>query len=142
MYHYLSSLARTFIASRFPLTLLFSFSQTRLSNTNSVSCQYNLPTMGEYSPPGLEKSPYSTSHDAAQPKPFPGEVATLPPSDTHRGLNSRHIQFLALGGCIGTGLFVGSGQTLSTVGPGEHLCARDGFDVNLTCGSSLTHGIY
>ncbi|KAL1964773.1 hypothetical protein VTN77DRAFT_6640 [Rasamsonia byssochlamydoides] len=36
---------------------------------------------------------------------------------THRGLSSRHIQFLALGGCIGTGLFVGSGATLSTVGP-------------------------
>jgi amino acid transporter len=33
-------------------------------------------------------------------------------------LSSRHIQFLALGGCIGTGLFVGSGQALATVGPG------------------------
>jgi amino acid transporter len=39
--------------------------------------------------------------------------------ETHRGLKSRHIQFLALGtyGCIGTGLFVGSGQVLSLVGP-------------------------
>ncbi|KAJ5669738.1 hypothetical protein N7462_010808 [Penicillium macrosclerotiorum] len=46
-----------------------------------------------------------------------GEVDNLPNSETHRGLSSRHIQFLALGGCIGTGLFVGSGQTLSTVGP-------------------------
>ncbi|KAJ4149110.1 hypothetical protein NW754_000547 [Fusarium falciforme] len=34
-----------------------------------------------------------------------------------RGLKSRHIQFLALGGAIGTGLFVGSGVTLSIVGP-------------------------
>ncbi|WPH00025.1 amino acid permease [Acrodontium crateriforme] len=34
-----------------------------------------------------------------------------------RGLKSRHIQFLALGGAIGTGLFVGSGAILSTVGP-------------------------
>ncbi|KAL1648366.1 hypothetical protein SLS58_002119 [Diplodia intermedia] len=34
-----------------------------------------------------------------------------------RGLKSRHIQFLALGGAIGTGLFVGSGSILSTVGP-------------------------
>ncbi|KAM0425533.1 hypothetical protein ACHAPT_009323 [Fusarium lateritium] len=34
-----------------------------------------------------------------------------------RGLKSRHIQFLALGGAIGTGLFVGSGVTLSLVGP-------------------------
>ncbi|KAJ5316943.1 hypothetical protein N7508_001451 [Penicillium antarcticum] len=73
--------------------------------------------MGHLSPPDLEKTPSSSSQDAAQPKPFLGEVTTLPPSDTHRGLNSRHIQFLALGGCIGTGLFVGSGATLSTVGP-------------------------
>ncbi|KAI6083062.1 proline-specific permease [Hypoxylon rubiginosum] len=34
-----------------------------------------------------------------------------------RGLKSRHIQFLALGGAIGTGLFVGSGQILATAGP-------------------------
>ncbi|KAF2281211.1 amino-acid permease inda1 [Westerdykella ornata] len=36
---------------------------------------------------------------------------------TQRGLKSRHIQFLALGGAIGTGLFVGSGAILSLVGP-------------------------
>ncbi|KAG6040816.1 hypothetical protein E4U41_006987 [Claviceps citrina] len=34
-----------------------------------------------------------------------------------RGLKSRHIQFLALGGAIGTGLFVGSGNILSATGP-------------------------
>jgi amino acid transporter len=37
--------------------------------------------------------------------------------ETHRGLKSRHIQFLALGGAIGTGLFVGSGGILAAVGP-------------------------
>ncbi|KAF2707750.1 amino-acid permease inda1 [Pleomassaria siparia CBS 279.74] len=37
--------------------------------------------------------------------------------NTHRGLKSRHIQFLALGGAIGTGLFVGSGGILALVGP-------------------------
>ncbi|KAJ3523548.1 hypothetical protein NM208_g12408 [Fusarium decemcellulare] len=34
-----------------------------------------------------------------------------------RGLKSRHIQFLALGGAIGTGLFIGSGAILSRTGP-------------------------
>ncbi|KAK4240419.1 amino acid permease/ SLC12A domain-containing protein [Achaetomium macrosporum] len=34
-----------------------------------------------------------------------------------RGLKSRHIQFMALGGAIGTGLFVGSGGILAMVGP-------------------------
>ena len=35
---------------------------------------------------------------------------------TRRGLKSRHVQLIALGGCIGTGLFVGSGSTLSLTG--------------------------
>lgn len=35
----------------------------------------------------------------------------------HRGLKSRHIQLLALGAAIGTGLFVGSGAVLALVGP-------------------------
>ncbi|KAF7557487.1 hypothetical protein G7046_g6040 [Stylonectria norvegica] len=34
-----------------------------------------------------------------------------------RGLKSRHIQFLALGGAIGTGLFIGSGSILARTGP-------------------------
>lgn len=34
-----------------------------------------------------------------------------------RKLKSRHVQFLALSGAIGTGLFVGSGQLLSLAGP-------------------------
>jgi len=34
-----------------------------------------------------------------------------------RGLSSRQIQFLSLGGAIGTGLFIGTGATLSKVGP-------------------------
>ena len=36
---------------------------------------------------------------------------------TKRGLKSRHAQMIALGGTIGTGLFVGSGQTLARGGP-------------------------
>ena len=34
-----------------------------------------------------------------------------------RGLKSRHIQLIALGGSIGTGLFVGTGTTLAVAGP-------------------------
>lgn len=34
-----------------------------------------------------------------------------------RGLKSRHIQFIALGGTIGTGLFLGVGRAFSTGGP-------------------------
>lgn len=34
-----------------------------------------------------------------------------------RGLKSRHIQFIALGGTIGTGLFIGIGKALTQSGP-------------------------
>lgn len=34
-----------------------------------------------------------------------------------RGLKSRHIQFIALGGTIGTGLFLGIGKALTQAGP-------------------------
>ena len=34
-----------------------------------------------------------------------------------RGLKARHLQLLAIGGAIGTGLFLGSGTTISLAGP-------------------------
>lgn len=34
-----------------------------------------------------------------------------------RGLKSRHIQFIALGGTIGTGLFLGIGRAFTAGGP-------------------------
>lgn len=40
-----------------------------------------------------------------------------PPHQIKRGLKSRHVQLIALGGAIGTGLFIGSGAALSTCGP-------------------------
>lgn len=34
-----------------------------------------------------------------------------------RGLTNRHVQFIAIGGTIGTGLFLGSGQSIALTGP-------------------------
>lgn len=42
---------------------------------------------------------------------------------THRGIKSRQAQMMAIGGCIGTGLFLGSGQALAVGGPGFLLLA-------------------
>ena len=36
----------------------------------------------------------------------------------HRGLKSRHMQMIALGASVGTGLFYGSAPTIQLVGPG------------------------
>ncbi|KAK4978380.1 hypothetical protein LTR28_005910 [Elasticomyces elasticus] len=46
-----------------------------------------------------------------------GELYDKRFESTKRGLKSRHAQMIALGGTIGTGLFVGSGQTLARGGP-------------------------
>ncbi|OAQ96153.1 hypothetical protein LLEC1_03596 [Akanthomyces lecanii] len=60
---------------------------------------------------------YNLNIEASQP----AETAEFNLANKHdqleRGLKSRHIQFLALGGAIGTGLFVGSGAILSQCGP-------------------------
>ena len=40
-----------------------------------------------------------------------------------RSLKTRHVSMIALGGSIGTGLFVASGSAISTAGPGGALVA-------------------
>ncbi|MDF7663197.1 amino acid permease [Bifidobacterium sp. ESL0763] len=38
-------------------------------------------------------------------------------NELERGLNNRHVQFIAIGGTIGTGLFLGSGKSIAFTGP-------------------------
>ena len=45
----------------------------------------------------------------SQPQPAAGQL--------QRGLKNRHIQLIALGGAIGTGLFLGSAGVLKSAGP-------------------------
>jgi len=39
------------------------------------------------------------------------------PHELQRKLSNRHLQLIAIGGAIGTGLFMGSGKTISLAGP-------------------------
>ena len=39
------------------------------------------------------------------------------PTNLQRGLKNRHIQLIAMGGAIGTGLFLGSAQVIQSAGP-------------------------
>ncbi|MGW2412569.1 amino acid permease [Streptomyces tubercidicus] len=56
-------------------------------------------------------SPRPTGNEASCPE-DPG------PEHLHRGLQSRHIQMIAIGGTIGVGLFLGSAGALHEAGPG------------------------
>lgn len=38
-------------------------------------------------------------------------------NEMERGLSNRHVQFIAIGGAIGTGLFLGSGKSINLAGP-------------------------
>jgi amino acid transporter len=55
----------------------------------------------------------------------PMEITALKTANSplQRGLKGRHLQMIAIGGSIGTGLFVGSGSTLANGGPAALLIA-------------------
>ncbi len=59
--------------------------------------------------------------------PTPDDIATDVQERSNtalkRGLASRHMQMIAIGGAIGTGLFLASGRTVSNAGPGGALVA-------------------
>ncbi|EED13705.1 general amino acid permease, putative [Talaromyces stipitatus ATCC 10500] len=63
-------------------------------------------------------------HDSGQtiehdPKPAIGstEETFVERQDLRQGLHDRHIEMIALAGCIGTGLFLGSGLAIHNAGP-------------------------
>lgn len=63
----------------------------------------------------------SNTASSASPK---SSATTAPPGiidaahdGYHKGLNNRHVQMIAIGGAIGTGLFLGAGARLQVAGP-------------------------
>jgi D-serine/D-alanine/glycine transporter len=48
---------------------------------------------------------------------LPMSAASQHPDHLKRSLSNRHLQLIAIGGAIGTGLFMGSGKTISLAGP-------------------------
>jgi amino acid transporter len=77
------------------------------------------------SPPQYEQSEKVDYDVYGDVPPGKGEVSydSEQFGDVKRGLKSRHVQLIALGGCIGTGLFVGSGAILANSGPASLLLA-------------------
>lgn len=48
---------------------------------------------------------------------YPKHIPVGDPQELQRSLSNRHLQLIAIGGAIGTGLFMGSGKTISLAGP-------------------------
>jgi len=71
----------------------------------------------------------------ANGKVFDVESAAANTADTglQRKLKGRHLQMIAIGGSIGTGLFVGSGQVLANGGPASVLIAYGIIGIMLYC---------
>jgi len=66
-----------------------------------------------------------------------------PEEGYHRGLSSRQVQMIAIGGAIGTGLFYGAGSAIAEIGPSLIACyAAAGvviFFIMRALGELLTH---
>ena len=63
-----------------------------------------------------------------------GDADSKNPSRLHRSLSARQVQMIAIGGTIGTGLFLGTGRSLAQGGPASMLLCYGivGFIVYVT----------
>ena len=71
--------------------------------------------------PTYEHQEDGTQHDAfTDEKPSPGPAAT---NKLARRLSERQVSMIAIGGTIGTGLYLGTGKSIATGGPASTLIA-------------------
>jgi amino acid transporter, AAT family len=89
------------------------------SATSLVSSTYGSINHTHKSPPSQDNLASHRANDiptGALPGPSTNRLTTL-----HRGLSSRQVQMIAIGGTIGTGLFLGTGRSLAQGGPASML---------------------
>jgi amino acid permease len=60
-------------------------------------------------------------HGSAEPDTNGEDRAVIETGRLHRSLTARQVQMIALGGTLGTGLFLGTGRSLAAGGPGTML---------------------
>ncbi|KAF1815987.1 AAT family amino acid transporter, variant [Eremomyces bilateralis CBS 781.70] len=85
-----------------------------IDSGNGGSDKKGLPP---YEGEGTDATLRQRKGSVADPEALAGEIFDPRFEQTKRGLKSRHAQMIALGGTIGTGMFVGTGQTLARGGP-------------------------
>lgn len=67
-----------------------------------------------------EGSTKSVAHSASDVE---KQTPDAPNGELQRKLSSRHLQFVAIGGTVGTGVFIASGKSIATAGPAGALLA-------------------
>lgn len=68
-------------------------------------------------PMGISSAQSTSDTNVGDVKVAGGGLERRAEFETQRGLSPRHVQLMAIGGSIGTGLFVGIGSVLSEAGP-------------------------
>ncbi|KAL7270222.1 amino acid transporter [Rhizina undulata] len=84
---------------------------TRRSGTGGNS---SISSSDAYANAGAQDAEKGTSREE---KPSNDDALTNGNHDLHRGLKSRHITMIAIGGAVGTGLIIGTGSALARAGP-------------------------
>lgn len=80
---------------------------TQPSSTHTASAK---SASASSRPAGIESEPRDNARIASVESLDKG-------NEMERGLTNRHVQFIAIGGTIGTGLFLGSGKSIALTGP-------------------------
>lgn len=95
------------------------------SETNSSSGGFVSGFIDGFKPHPVHAAANAKRRAAADGGRFDVEQAAINVAESplSRKLKGRHLQMIAIGGSIGTGLFVGSGRALSTGGPASLLIA-------------------
>lgn len=63
------------------------------------------------------------AHDDVESLDYNGHPRRIQEDRLNRALSARQVQMIAIGGTIGTGLFLGTGKSLATGGPASVLIA-------------------
>ncbi|KAF8871945.1 amino acid permease-domain-containing protein [Gymnopilus junonius] len=69
----------------------------------------------------VSKDEYGSGDSASAENGFWGKLRAVEGNDVKRGMQSRHLMMIAIGGTIGTGIFLSAGSAVSLAGPGSAL---------------------
>ncbi|KAF9932367.1 hypothetical protein FBU30_008347 [Linnemannia zychae] len=94
--------------------------------------ELDMATVDSYNGPEAAKNEKIEAVDTS-PELHQNELSTAAGDGLQRNLKSRHLTMISLGGTIGTGLFVASGASIATAGPGYALVAYGLIGIMVYC---------